>query len=46
MRAYEAVSEALELTPVEDDPLLQVSLRTRALEEVRSTLRAPRCALQ
>jgi putative toxin-antitoxin system antitoxin component (TIGR02293 family) len=30
MRAYEAVSEALELTPVEEDRLLQVSLRTRA----------------
>jgi putative toxin-antitoxin system antitoxin component (TIGR02293 family) len=29
-RAYEAVSEALELTPVEEDRLLQVSLRTRA----------------
>lgn len=29
-RSYEAVSEALELTPVEEDLLLQVSLRTRA----------------
>ncbi|MEP7244136.1 MAG: antitoxin Xre/MbcA/ParS toxin-binding domain-containing protein [Gammaproteobacteria bacterium] len=29
-RAYEAVSEALELTPDEEDRLLQVSLRTRA----------------
>jgi putative toxin-antitoxin system antitoxin component (TIGR02293 family) len=29
-RAYEAVSEALELTPAEEDRLLQVSLRTRA----------------
>jgi putative toxin-antitoxin system antitoxin component (TIGR02293 family) len=29
-QAYEAVSDALELTPVEEDRLLQVSLRTRA----------------
>jgi putative toxin-antitoxin system antitoxin component (TIGR02293 family) len=29
-QAYEAVSDALELTPVEEDRLLQVSARTRA----------------
>ncbi len=30
VRAYEAVAEALDLTPVEEDRLLQVSVRTRA----------------
>ena len=37
-RAYEAVSEALELTPVEEDLLLQVSLRTRARWKKRARL--------
>jgi putative toxin-antitoxin system antitoxin component (TIGR02293 family) len=40
MRAYEAVSEALELTPVEEDRLLQVSLRTRARWKRRARLDA------
>jgi putative toxin-antitoxin system antitoxin component (TIGR02293 family) len=40
MRAYEAVSEALELTPVEEDQLLQVSLRTRARWKRRARLDA------
>ena len=38
VRAYEAVSEALELTPVEEDRLLQVSLRTRARWKRRARL--------
>jgi putative toxin-antitoxin system antitoxin component (TIGR02293 family) len=38
--AYEAVSEALELTPVEEDRLLQVSLRTRARWKRRARLDA------
>ncbi len=37
-RAYEAVSEALELTPVEEDRLLQVSMRTRARWKGQSRL--------
>ena len=37
-RAYEAVAEALELTPVEEDRLLQVSLRTRARWKGRARL--------
>jgi putative toxin-antitoxin system antitoxin component (TIGR02293 family) len=40
VRAYEAVSEALELTPVEEDRLLQVSLRTRARWKKRGRLDA------
>jgi putative toxin-antitoxin system antitoxin component (TIGR02293 family) len=36
--AYEVVSEALELTPVEEDRLLQVSLRTRARWNRRARL--------
>jgi putative toxin-antitoxin system antitoxin component (TIGR02293 family) len=40
MRSYEAVSEALELTPVEEDRLLQVSLRTRARWKRRARLDA------
>jgi len=40
IRAYEAVSEALELTPVEEDRLLQVSLRTRARWKRRARLDA------
>src|SRR6266436_5474641 len=39
-RAYEAVSEALELTPMEEDRLLQVSLRTRARWKKRARLDA------
>jgi putative toxin-antitoxin system antitoxin component (TIGR02293 family) len=39
--AYEAVAEALELTPVEEDRLLQVSLRTRARWKKRTRLDAP-----
>jgi putative toxin-antitoxin system antitoxin component (TIGR02293 family) len=39
-RAYEAVSAALELTPVEEDRLLQVSLRTRARWKRRARLDA------
>ena len=39
-RAYEIVSEALELTPVEEDRLLQVSMRTRARWKGRSRLDA------
>jgi putative toxin-antitoxin system antitoxin component (TIGR02293 family) len=39
-RAYEAVSEALELTPDEEDRLLQVSLRTRARWKGRTRLDA------
>jgi putative toxin-antitoxin system antitoxin component (TIGR02293 family) len=39
-RAYEAVSEALELTPAEEDRLLQVSLRTRARWKGRTRLDA------
>ena len=38
--AYEAVAEALELTPVEEDRLLQVSLRTRARWKKRARLDA------
>ena len=38
VRAYEAVSEALELSPVEEDRLLQVSLRTRARWKRRARL--------
>jgi len=37
-RAYEAVSEALGLTPAEEDRLLQVSLRTRARWKRRARL--------
>lgn len=37
-RAYEAVSEALALTPTEQDRLLQVSLRTRARWKRRGRL--------
>jgi putative toxin-antitoxin system antitoxin component (TIGR02293 family) len=37
-RAYEAVSEALALTPTEQDRLLQVSLRTRARWKRRARL--------
>jgi putative toxin-antitoxin system antitoxin component (TIGR02293 family) len=40
VRAYEAVAEALELTPVEEDRLLQVSLRTRARWKKRTRLDA------
>src|SRR5882724_4679165 len=40
MRAYEAVTEALELTPVEEDRLLRVSLRTRARWKKRARLDA------
>jgi putative toxin-antitoxin system antitoxin component (TIGR02293 family) len=40
MRAYDAVSEALDLTPVEEDRLLQVSLRTRARWKRRARLDA------
>jgi putative toxin-antitoxin system antitoxin component (TIGR02293 family) len=40
IRAYEAVSEVLELTPVEEDRLLQVSLRTRARWKRRDRLDA------
>ena len=36
--AYEAVADALELTPVEEDRLLQVSLRTRARWKKRARL--------
>ena len=39
--AYEAVAEALELTPAEEDRLLQVSLRTRARWKKRTRLDAP-----
>jgi putative toxin-antitoxin system antitoxin component (TIGR02293 family) len=39
-RAYEAVSAALELTPAEQDRLLQVSLRTRARWKGRARLDA------
>jgi putative toxin-antitoxin system antitoxin component (TIGR02293 family) len=39
-RAYETVSEALELTPVEEDRLLQVSVRTRARWKGRTRLDA------
>jgi putative toxin-antitoxin system antitoxin component (TIGR02293 family) len=38
MRAYETVAEALELTPAEEDRLLQVSLRTRARWKRRARL--------
>ncbi len=38
MRAYDAVSEALELTSVEEDRLFQVSLRTRARWKRRTRL--------
>jgi putative toxin-antitoxin system antitoxin component (TIGR02293 family) len=37
-RAYETVSAALELTPAEEDRLLQVSLRTRARWKRRARL--------
>jgi putative toxin-antitoxin system antitoxin component (TIGR02293 family) len=40
VRAYEAVAEALELTPLEEDGLLQVSLRTRARWKKRARLDA------
>jgi putative toxin-antitoxin system antitoxin component (TIGR02293 family) len=40
VRAYEAVAEALELTPGEEDRLLQVSLRTRARWKKRARLDA------
>lgn len=40
VRAYEVVTEALELTPVEEDRLLQVSLRTRARWKKRARLDA------
>src|SRR5262249_38082194 len=39
-KAYEAVSGALELTPEEEDRLLQVSLRTRARWKGRARLDA------
>lgn len=38
VRAYETIKEALELTPVEEDHLLQVSLRTRARWKKRARL--------
>jgi len=38
VRAYEAIAEALELTPAEEDRLLQVSLRTRARWKRRGRL--------
>ena len=38
VRAYETIAEALELTPVEEDRLLQVSLRTRARWKKRARL--------
>jgi putative toxin-antitoxin system antitoxin component (TIGR02293 family) len=38
VRAYEAVAEALGLTPAEEDRLLQVSLRTRARWKRRARL--------
>ena len=38
VRAYEAVAEALELSPAEEDRLLQVSLRTRARWKRRARL--------
>lgn len=38
VRSYEAVAEALELTPAEEDHLLQVSLRTRARWKRRARL--------
>lgn len=37
-QAYEAISDALELTPVEEDRLLQVSSRTRARWKKQSRL--------
>ena len=40
VRAYEVVAEALELTPLEEDRLLQVSLRTRARWKKRARLDA------
>jgi putative toxin-antitoxin system antitoxin component (TIGR02293 family) len=40
VRAYETVAEALELTPVEEDRLLQVSMRTRARSKKRARLDA------
>jgi putative toxin-antitoxin system antitoxin component (TIGR02293 family) len=40
VRAYETVAEALELTPVEEDRLLQVSMRTRARWKKRARLDA------
>jgi putative toxin-antitoxin system antitoxin component (TIGR02293 family) len=40
IRAYETVSEALELTPVEEDRLLRVSVRTRARWKRRDRLDA------
>lgn len=40
VRAYEAVSDALELSPTEEDRLLQVSVRTRARWKRRSRLDA------
>ena len=38
VRAYEVVAKALELTPAEEDRLLQVSLRTRARWKQRARL--------
>jgi putative toxin-antitoxin system antitoxin component (TIGR02293 family) len=38
VRAYEAVAEALDLTPLEEARLLQVSLRTRARWKKRARL--------
>ena len=40
VRTYDAVAEALQLTPVEEDRLLQVSLRTRARWKKRARLDA------
>lgn len=40
VRAYETIAEALELAPVEEDRLLQVSLRTRARWKKRARLDA------
>lgn len=40
VRAYEVLAEALELTPGEEDRLLQVSLRTRARWKKRARLDA------
>lgn len=37
-QAYEAISDALELTPLEEDRLLQVSTRTRARWKKQSRL--------
>jgi putative toxin-antitoxin system antitoxin component (TIGR02293 family) len=40
VRAYDAVADALQLTPMEEDRLLQVSLRTRARWKKRARLDA------